>query len=85
MRQQPFVAGRQPGILFVLRLVCGLFRVRALRQDDRNTEAVRGQLAGRIMERRAVDLDDCARRDAEGFDLRRVELAVFDLVFLCQE
>ena len=42
-------------------------------------------LAGCVVERRAVDLDGRARRDAEGLDLRGVKLAVFNLVFFCKQ
>mgnify|MGYP000481257232 CR=1 FL=1 len=52
---------------------------------DGGAEAGLYGLAGCVVERRAVDLDGRARRDAEGLDLRGVELAVFDLVFFCKQ
>ena len=85
MGQQPLVAGGHPCIFFALRLEDRLLRVRTLRQDDGDAEAGLLRLARRVVERRAVDLDRRARRDAEGFDLRGVKPAVLDLVFLCQQ
>ena len=85
MGQQPLVAGCEPCVFFTFCLENRLFRVRALGQNNGNAETCLRCLTRRIVERRAVDLDGSACRNAEGLDLRGIEHTVFDFVFLCQQ
>ena len=81
--QQPLVAGCQPCIFFISCCEDGLFRIRPPRQDNRHAEAFLRYLTRRVVKRCGVDLDGDTRRGAERLDIRGVELAAYDLVFLC--
>ena len=85
VHKQPLVAGEKHFVFLGLRRALFDVGVRTLRQRNDALEAAVVCIARRIVQRGGVNLDNGAGGHEERFDLRRIVLAVFDVLLGADE